>query len=242
MPALAVNPPAADAGAPGGVGLYGKLPARGDFLTRRLPRDFVDAWDRWLQEVMDATRQATGEAWTEAYLTFPIWRFLLPAGTAGGTAMAGVLLPSTDRVGRCFPLTLATPLPELDRPMTLACAAGPWFERLEQLAYAALDEAADLGVIDAGLAGLSMPPAPSPPTGDVFPLDGSADPAPAAAALADRAIPPGHGLWWTGGSARVPAALLLVDGLPGAALFARLIGTAAAGPETDESLAWDATP
>ncbi|TIU04376.1 MAG: type VI secretion system-associated protein TagF, partial [Mesorhizobium sp.] len=31
-------------------GFYGKMPATGDFVTRRLPGDFVRAWDRWLAQ------------------------------------------------------------------------------------------------------------------------------------------------------------------------------------------------
>ena len=37
-------------------GLYGKLPARGDFVTRRLDRGFVEAWDDWLQQAILASR------------------------------------------------------------------------------------------------------------------------------------------------------------------------------------------
>jgi type VI secretion system protein ImpM len=48
------------------------------------------------------------------YLTFPVWRFLLPVGVLGSTAWTGVLMPSVDRVGRYFPLTLATPLNRSD--------------------------------------------------------------------------------------------------------------------------------
>ena len=31
-------------------GFYGKMPATGDFVTRRLSGDFVRAWDRWLAQ------------------------------------------------------------------------------------------------------------------------------------------------------------------------------------------------
>ena len=29
------------------TGVFGKLASQGDFVTRRLPADFVRAWDRW---------------------------------------------------------------------------------------------------------------------------------------------------------------------------------------------------
>ncbi|RUZ99042.1 type VI secretion system-associated protein TagF, partial [Mesorhizobium sp. M7A.F.Ca.US.002.01.1.1] len=31
-------------------GFYGKMPATGDFVTRRLTGDFVRVWDRWLAQ------------------------------------------------------------------------------------------------------------------------------------------------------------------------------------------------
>ena len=85
---------------------YGKLPARGDFLTRSLSREFINRWDDWLQSGMNASRQALGEAWLDTYLTSPLWRFVLPAGICGNTAFAGVLMPSMDKVGRYFPMTV----------------------------------------------------------------------------------------------------------------------------------------
>ena len=42
----------------------------------------------------------------------PIWRFALAPGVAGPLPMLGVMMPSVDRVGRQFPLTLAAPMAE----------------------------------------------------------------------------------------------------------------------------------
>ena len=33
-------------------GFYGKLPSIGDFVSRRLPSDFIRPWDQWLQETL----------------------------------------------------------------------------------------------------------------------------------------------------------------------------------------------
>ena len=70
-------------------GLYGKLPARGDFVRRRLPLAFVEPWDGWLQEAIVASRRALGERWLDVYLTSPMWRFALSAGLCGEPAAAG---------------------------------------------------------------------------------------------------------------------------------------------------------
>src|SRR5262249_2958329 len=99
------------------AGWHGKLPTLGDFATRRLAADFVHSWDAWLSEQLPALRQQPD--WLEAYLASPSWRFLLMPGVlpgpSGETAWAGVLMPSVDRVGRYYPMTLAQPLPALPR-------------------------------------------------------------------------------------------------------------------------------
>ena len=57
-------------------GWYGKLPSLGDFASRRLEADFIEPWDLWLGERMQAQRAAMGDAWLQLYLHSPPWRFL----------------------------------------------------------------------------------------------------------------------------------------------------------------------
>ena len=95
------------------LGFAGKLPARGDFVARGLPRSFTEAWDAWLSEVMPGSRTILGEGWLDAWLEAPIWHFALPAGLCGPDAVVGVMLPSVDRAGRHWPLTIAAVLPGL---------------------------------------------------------------------------------------------------------------------------------
>ena len=87
-------------------GYYGKMPAHGDFVRSRADVGFVAGWDRWLQESLAESRAALGHAWQAAYEAAPIWRFALAAGVCGDAPVLGVMMPSQDRVGRCFPLTL----------------------------------------------------------------------------------------------------------------------------------------
>ena len=44
-------------------GWYGKLPSLGDFASRRLEADFIEPWDLWLGEAMQAQRDSMGDAW-----------------------------------------------------------------------------------------------------------------------------------------------------------------------------------
>ena len=91
-------------------GWFGKLPNLGDFASRRLPEGFVHRWDSWLQRGMAEARDDLTQDWLAGYLVAPIHRFWLAPGLLGAAGWAGLLMPSVDRVGRHFPLTLAQPL------------------------------------------------------------------------------------------------------------------------------------
>ena len=103
------------------VGYYGKLPCKGDFLQHCVPHEFVDNWDAWLQECLHVSRQQLEERWRDAYLTSAIWRFALAESVCGSGAYAGVMVPSVDRVGRYFPLTVVTQLHSEDCLLDIAC-------------------------------------------------------------------------------------------------------------------------
>lgn len=92
------------------IGWFGKIPAIGDFVERRLPSSFREPWDRWLRDGLALGEQRAAQHWIDWYLTFPIWRFVAPPGVLGTHAWAGIMLPSVDRVGRRFPLTIALPI------------------------------------------------------------------------------------------------------------------------------------
>ena len=143
---------------PTAPGLYGKLPARGDFLSRRLDAQFIAAWDEWLQGVMRESRERLGERWLECFLSMPVWRFALPAGMYSSAGWVGLMVPSVDRVGRYFPLTIAAPIPRdgIDVPATLAEAL-PWLDSVEALALGALRPELDFDLFDQQLAGLPRP-------------------------------------------------------------------------------------
>lgn len=139
---------------PGVAGCFGKLRGNGDFVTRRLPREFVEPWDAMLQAGLVASRAARGRAWLDAYLTAPLWCFALGGGVIGECGWAGVLMPSVDSAGRHFPLTIAAPFEAGAWPVW-GPHAQAWFARCGALALATLDAEACLADFDAGLVGLS---------------------------------------------------------------------------------------
>jgi type VI secretion system ImpM family protein len=117
-------------------GWYGKLPSLGDFAGRRLPPLFVEPWDDWLAASL-ASWRASDVAWLDAYLAAPPLRFALGAGVPfeQSPGYAGVLMPSVDRVGRYFPLTVVRP-----RAPQQPEAPAVWLAALESVAIAALNE------------------------------------------------------------------------------------------------------
>jgi type VI secretion system protein ImpM len=132
------------------VGFFGKLPSNGDFLQRRVPQAFLDVWDPWLQECVHTSRESLQEAWLPAYLTSPVWRFVLPEAICGSGAYAGILAPSVDRVGRYFPMTIVTQVDVDANPLDFAMQRRSWFDALESLLVTAVGEAeVDLEWFDA---------------------------------------------------------------------------------------------
>jgi type VI secretion system protein ImpM len=205
-------------------GYHGKLVAKGDFVTRRLPRSFVDPWDSWLQEVISGSRARMGEAWLDAYLTSPIWRFVLSAGLCGEQAAAGVLMPSVDRVGRYFPLSIVALVPDGCAPIALPATCAAWFQAAEELIRSALEDAVDFDRFDADVAALRLAAdsnGPEQAAGSERALRlsiASADAVDQAyRSLLSRVLPvvhPRYSLWWTAGSADMGATFLLCPGLP----------------------------
>lgn len=138
------------------VGFFGKVPALGDFVSRRLPRPFIDPWDQWLQAALRSSQETLGENWLSSFLVSPLWRFALSPGLCGPSAWAGVMMPSVDRVGRYYPLTLAQPMVPADL-MSLFLPESTWFSRLEDAALSVLNEPFDLDSFDKGLIEIGQP-------------------------------------------------------------------------------------
>lgn len=208
------------------VGFYGKLACRGDFVSRSLPPDFIKAWDQWLAAGLQASQQALAERWLEAYLVSPLWRFALAPGVCGAQAVTGVLMPSIDRVGRYFPLTVAQVL-EPEQPLAAVVAgADEWFEGVEAALLATLEPSASLEAFAAALQPFRDPrprlqAAPRTTVGGLQRLDATT-PQGRAMALAECACA-GMSLWWGRGSERIPAGLMRCAGLPRCEAFTGLL-------------------
>ena len=111
------------------AGYFGKLPGRGDFLRQGLPAAFLGPWEGWLQAGLRCASARWPADWKPRLLAAPVWHFHVTAGLCGPKPAAGLLVPSRDRIGRAYPLTLAwvgalaETLEEIDR--ALAALHGP---------------------------------------------------------------------------------------------------------------------
>jgi type VI secretion system protein ImpM len=182
------------------AGLFGKLPARGDFVRENLPRDFTDAWDAWWQRGLADTQQRYGEDWRDAWLEAPVWRFVLPPGLCGAGGVLGLWMPSVDKAGRYSPLTIA------------ATASADWAPLVPAMS-GFLDEADEAGR-DA-LADDLSPAELLQRIQEGFNASEATDAAPVVAA--------GQAAWWTEGGPRVGGRSATGTALPEGADFAALI-------------------
>ncbi|MGH8512087.1 MAG: type VI secretion system-associated protein TagF [Gammaproteobacteria bacterium] len=212
------------------IGCYGKVPCVGDFVSRRMTRSFIEPWDRWLQTAIGSSRDLLGPEWLDIYLTSPIWRFALAAGICGEAAATGILVPSVDKVGRYFPLTLVLALPVSTNPfLLLGATSSDWFKILETSARSLLEDSEAslegfdrrMGEIDTAaiFKTLETGTLPTELYRGAFHLQIEAvDEAPKAiplvlwqfASIACTAC----SVWWTEGSERVGPCILVCDGLP----------------------------
>jgi type VI secretion system protein ImpM len=138
-------------------GLYGKLHSHGDFVVRRLPREFVSGWDAWLQQGIVECKLAIGPAWEEKYRDAPVWRFVTAPGICGESAWTGIIQPSMDRVGRYFPLTIAVALPDETDVLYTLFAAASWYGTIEREAAAAFDSDVQLDELDRRIEQIAFP-------------------------------------------------------------------------------------
>ena len=122
-----------------GFGAFGKMPDVGDFFRLNAPGGFVRTWDSWLQQLLLEAQAVYGAEFDSHYMSAPLWRFTLAAGLAGPAKMMGVLMPSVDRVGRRFPLTLMVQLDTPGPPALDHLRERVLFEQLEEIALSTLE-------------------------------------------------------------------------------------------------------
>lgn len=224
------------------LGFYGKIPSNGDFVSRHLPRTFVDPWDQWLQQSISSSRQQLGENWLDRYLIGPIWRFALSAGVCGDNAWVGLVMPSVDSVGRYFPLTLAVPVSNTRKLLFIADNEESWFAQVEDIALTALDKNNRLETFNQEIIKLAVPshlsidsstrtdegPEPELADSDYWRF-AMTESEPLSASLKPLMEPflrqrfPDFTVWWSNGSEQIEASILICNQLPPTQGFSALL-------------------
>jgi type VI secretion system protein ImpM len=211
-------------------GLYGKLPAKRDFVSLGVPRNFLRIWEPWLDQGLRESRADMGLAeWTEAFASAPIWRFWLGRDLCG-KPIVGAIMPSMDACGRFYPLTLvgAAESGEVLAPPTVDPHFA-WYDEAETFLLATLDGNTSFDATREALARLSRRTDPAGADGEDA---GVPLPAPEAAlqkllaalALAPREIPVEQvAFFWTLGGEDYPPAALMHRSMPAPRAFARLL-------------------
>lgn len=87
--------------------VFGKLPARDDFVRLGPADEAVRVFDRWLGTGVEWALARSGAAFRERFATGAAQAFVYRAPGSGATLLVGALVPSRDRIGRPYPL-LAT--------------------------------------------------------------------------------------------------------------------------------------
>ncbi|MEI8394315.1 MAG: type VI secretion system-associated protein TagF [Rhodospirillaceae bacterium] len=224
------------------TGYFGKLPARRDFVTANLPRVVTETWLGWVEDGLVRSRELIGEDWLGCYLNQPVWRFALSGGLCGAGAVAGVMVPNLDRVGRHFPLTIMALLPADTAPAVIAVALAEWYRAAEVLALSSLEAGFLFEDFERRVEALVLEfPAVIPmakpsetawmsisgqANGWQWASDAQGDPARVFAGLFDQAVArsvTSYSLWWSVGSDVIPPALTAHRGLPGANAFTALV-------------------
>lgn len=139
-------------------GLFGKHPARGDFVESGLSPAVVSGLERWLDAAFGDCRARLGPHWEATWDgAGQALCFWIGEGLAGGDVLAGVLRPSRDKVGRRYPLLMLVATgPGLAPLPPLLADPAPWANPLREGLEAALardsfDAVADL------LGGVTVP-------------------------------------------------------------------------------------
>jgi type VI secretion system protein ImpM len=208
-------------------GLFGKLPAKRDFIAVNAPREFLAPWEEWLQGGMTAGRLAFDKRWLPAYLKAPLWRFWLGPAVCG-IPVAGVFMSSADGVGRHFPLSVFCCGEAGERflgPLDGGVLA--WCNEAEEFLLDALEPGLDFDSYLERLKLLALPPRePQPPADDAFrevfggrivpaEADGSIDSAFAGLLREEARLRHGStSYWWTVGGEEFPPVAISATGLP----------------------------
>jgi len=215
-------------------GLFGKLPQKRDFVALGIPHAVLHPFETWLQSAVAASRNELGRDWEELFLVAPIWRFWLGHEILGQVC-AGALMPSVDKVGRFFPLTIMhVAAPGQDGVPPVFSPPEAWYGEIESRLLSVLGEDAEIEVamLTGGLAEPDEPPVlPEPPSeafkgGVIWTGEAGSTAGDLLRSVIEadyRRAAAGRSFWWTGGGSGGQPAVHVRAGLPDPYFFTRML-------------------
>ena len=121
------------------IGFFGKLPSYGDFIQRNVSPSLITIIDLWIIQSIEASRGQLKDNWQQQYFSSPIWRFVISKGLISEHCITGIMMPSVDRSGRCYPLTLICEMNQDVNPFTLARKIDAMHQEAEEFFLSLLD-------------------------------------------------------------------------------------------------------
>ncbi|AVL72051.1 type VI secretion system-associated protein TagF [Oligella urethralis] len=136
------------------LGWYGKLPAAGDFVRRRLSSELVNWWHRWLELGLPSVKE--GAAKQSLFFHAPIWNFALPASHGCDVVQLGCVAPSRDRVGRLYPLLVSLYVPPSYFEPQLIAGSARFYQQIGKSLLQAVSLGCSVEQFDRSLADISL--------------------------------------------------------------------------------------
>jgi type VI secretion system protein ImpM len=204
------------------IGYFGKVPPTGDFVSRNVDSALKEGFDRWLGHSLEKSRAQLKENWLSSFLTAPVWRFLLDRQLDGGKLVAGIMMPSVDKVGRYFPFSMLIELENARLDSSFLASCDQMLQQFEELLLSALAEDFDLDYFDyqVGMAARKL-------VGKDF-ADGTLtvsrfDELRELERQLPKLQPAGGSVWWTDGAEHRKADILIYESMPGSGVFASML-------------------
>ena len=205
-------------------GFFGKITTNGDFVSRRLPASFITPWDQWLQQGLLYSRELLTDCWLNCYLTSPVWRFAFSSTIFDGISWGGVLMPSVDKVGRYFPLTIASGAPGEGHILDWLTKNKDWYDKTEDIARSTLQH--DCVFDNFNIEVLAMPGLPSykqlKNSASLAGINQFFESMDETVKKIDKLTLTGYSLWWSELSPNIQSRVMVCQGLPKDKMFAAL--------------------
>lgn len=137
---------------------YGKIPKKGDFISKNLSREQIDSLHEFFAGGLSDAIEKLGNDWLQYYSVAPIWYFYLQPHVLDEHPYIGVWMSSVDRVNRHFPMTILQPIDSEINNVEELAQYEKWYFDAEDLLYDTLEQSLDESKTLSDIAALKSSP------------------------------------------------------------------------------------